>query len=123
MVFSARGASGGLGTLQNTSKLKLVAEKEKVHQLFTKFQHQESKEVFSLFNVYVLVNAKEDKICWDSLRDMVDGEELENIFIAGDLNISLFQGEKQGGCIVRDLAREWVEDLIHEWDLLDIKPY
>jgi hypothetical protein len=52
----------------------------------------------------------------------VDVEALENIIIAGDLNISLNQREKRGGNIVRDLTREWVEDLIHNWDLIDIKP-
>jgi exonuclease III len=62
-AVSARGASGGLGTLWNASKLNMVAEKQNVHWLFTKFQHQESKEVFSLFNVYVPVNAGEKKNC------------------------------------------------------------
>ena len=60
-VVSARGASGGLGTLWNASKLNMVAEKQNVHRLFTKFQHQESKEIFSFFNVYVPVNVGEKK--------------------------------------------------------------
>ena len=101
----------------------MVAEKKNVHWLFTKFQHLDSKEVFSLFNVYVPVNAGENKYFWDSLRSLVDEEVLENIIIAGDLNISLSQREKLGGNIVRDPAREWVEDLIHDWDLFDIKPF
>jgi exonuclease III len=121
-AISARGASGGLGTLWNDSKYKMVAGKKNVHWLLTKFQHQDSMEVFSLFNVYVPVNAGEKKFCWDSLRDLADEGVLENIIIAGDLNISLSQSEKRGGCIVRDPAREWVEDLIQDWDLLDVKP-
>eukprot|EP00253_Pinus_taeda_P007450 PITA_07450 len=28
----------------------------------------------------------------------------------------------RGGSVVRDLAREWIEDLLQDWDLLDIKP-
>ena len=103
-VVSARGESGGLGTLWNASKFNMVAEKKNVHWLFTKFQHQDSKEVFSIFNVYVPVNAGENKSCWDSLRSLADEEVLENIIIAGDLNISLSQSEKRGGNIVRDLA-------------------
>jgi hypothetical protein len=79
-------------------------------------------EVFSLFNVYVPVNAGEKKLCWDSIRDLADEGVLENTIIAGDLNISLSQSEKRGGCIVRDPTREWVEDLIQDWDLLDVKP-
>ena len=30
--------------------------------------------------------------------------------------------EKKGGSIVRDQAREWVEDIILHWDLMDVKP-
>jgi exonuclease III len=93
-AISARGASRGLGTLWNASKFNMVAEKKNVHWMFTKFQHIDSKEVFSLFNVYVLVNAGEKKSCWDSLRSLADEEVLENIIIAGDLNISLSQREK-----------------------------
>ena len=62
-AISARGASRGLGTLWNTSKLQLVAEKQNTHWLLTKFQHQDSKEVFTLFNVYAPVNAREKKSC------------------------------------------------------------
>ena len=42
--------------------------------------------------------------------------------MGGDLNVTLAQDEKRGGSIVRDPAREWVEDLASAWDLLDIKP-
>jgi len=47
---------------------------------------------------------------------------MENIIIAGDLNLTLHSSEKRGGCIVRDPAREWAEDILQEWDMLDIKP-
>ena len=30
--------------------------------------------------------------------------------------------EKKGGSLVRDPAREWVEDFILDWELEDIKP-
>eukprot|EP00253_Pinus_taeda_P010030 PITA_10030 len=39
-----------------------------------------------------------------------------------DLNLTLLLAYKRGGNIVRDLEREWAEDLIQDWDLLDIKP-
>jgi hypothetical protein len=42
--------------------------------------------------------------------------------VAGDLNVTLSQVEKKGGSIVRDPAREWVEDLISDWELEDIIP-
>ena len=45
-----------------------------------------------------------------------------NIIISGDLNVTLAANEKKGGSIVRDPSREWVEDIILGWDLIDIKP-
>ena len=42
--------------------------------------------------------------------------------MAGDLNVTLASSEKKGGSLVRDPSREWVEDIILGWDLLDIKP-
>eukprot|EP00253_Pinus_taeda_P017272 PITA_17272 len=66
--------------------------------------------------------SKEKRICWDSLRRQADLGNLENVIIAGDLNITLHSSEKRGGCIVRDPSREWAEDLLQDWDLIDIKP-
>ena len=45
-----------------------------------------------------------------------------NIIISGDLNVTLAANEKKGGSIVRDPFREWIEDIILGWDLIDIKP-
>jgi hypothetical protein len=42
--------------------------------------------------------------------------------LGGDLNLTLALEEKKGGSIVRDPAREWVEDIMLDWDLEDIKP-
>ena len=42
--------------------------------------------------------------------------------LAGDLNVTLALSEKKGGTPVRDPAREWVEDIMLDWDLEDIKP-
>ena len=38
------------------------------------------------------------------------------------MNVTLALLEKKGGSPVRDPAREWVEDIIMDWDLEDIKP-
>eukprot|EP00253_Pinus_taeda_P011603 PITA_11603 len=75
-----------------------------------------------MFNLYALVLPSEKKHCWDLLQSYLFLHNLENIIIAGDLNVSLAAEEKKGGSLVRDLAREWVEDLILDWDLEDIKP-
>jgi len=70
--------------------------------------------------VHVLL--EENKICWDTLKDFLLQNELENIILGGDLNLTLTASEKKGGSIVRDPAREWVEDIISDWELEDIRP-
>jgi len=40
----------------------------------------------------------------------------------GEFNTTISLEEKKGGSLVRDLFRENMEDLISDWDLLDIKP-
>jgi exonuclease III len=65
----------------------------------------------------------EEKIfCWDTLKDYLLLNELENIIIGRDLNVTLTMTEKKGGSIVRDPAREWVEDIMSDWELEDVKP-
>lgn len=85
-------------------------------------QHLVTKEIFHLFNVYIPANAGEKKACWDSIRSQEDLVNLENIIIVGDLNLTLLSSNKRGGSVVRYPARECTEDLMQDWDLLDIKP-
>jgi hypothetical protein len=42
--------------------------------------------------------------------------------LGGDLNVTLATTEKKGGSIMRDPAREWVEDIMADWELEDVKP-
>jgi hypothetical protein len=42
--------------------------------------------------------------------------------MAEDFNIILTNSEKKGGNIVCNTMRERMEDLISNWDLLDVKP-
>eukprot|EP00253_Pinus_taeda_P010786 PITA_10786 len=72
--------------------------------------------------MYIPVKAVEKKSCWDSIGTQADLVNLENIIIAGDLNLTLLSIDKRGGSIARDPAREWAEDLMQDWDLLDINP-
>eukprot|EP00253_Pinus_taeda_P009185 PITA_09185 len=117
----ARGASGGIGTLWNMSKFAVLFEARKTYWLLLKMQNLVTKEIFCLFNVYSAINIWEKKNCWDSIRQQANLTNLENIIIAGDLNLILHSSEKRGGSIVRDLARKWVEDILQDWDMLDIK--
>jgi hypothetical protein len=62
--------------------------------------------------VYVPVNARDKKACWDSIRNQADLVNLENIIIVDDLNLTLLSTDKRGGSVVQDSAREWAEDLM-----------
>ena len=56
---------------------------------------------------------------------MVDFIEIytpRNIIIVGDLNLIFDSKEKRGGNKSKDQMLPLVEDLMHQWDLLDIKP-
>ena len=72
--------------------------------------------------MYVPTLYYEKRKCWDSIDSFLSLYNPRNIIIAGDLNVTLAAEEKKGGTIVRDQAREWVEDIILNWDLMDIKP-
>ena len=76
----------------------------------------------ALFNLYVPVNLIEKKDCWTSLSQFIETHYPINIIVAGDLNIILHPMEKKGGVRGKDHFHEFVETLIHAWDLLDFKP-
>ena len=119
---NSRGASGGIATFWDTTLYDLEAEERSMHWVFTKLTHKISGRTVSLFNLYVPVLHAEKKDCWNSLESYLNLKQPDNIIIAGDLNITLAANEKKGGTPVRDPAREWVEDIILGWDLIDIKP-
>jgi exonuclease III len=121
-AIPARGASGGIDTLWNDNKFTVLLEVRNTHWLLLKMQNLDTKETFCLFNVYSPVSVGGKKDCWDSIRRQAELTQLENIIIAGDLNLTLHPSEKRGGSVVRDPAREWVEDIMQDWDLLDTKP-
>jgi ribonuclease HI/exonuclease III len=119
---NARGASGGLCTMWNATKFDLLLTELRMHWTCTQLLHKDSGHSVSLFNIYVPQHIDEKRLCWQSLQEFLSEKDLENIVIGGDLNVTLSAEEKRGGSIVRDPAREWVEDLISTWDLMDIKP-
>jgi exonuclease III len=122
VVGNAKGTSGGLFTLWNASKIDMLSSDTCMHLIHTKFLHKDSGYQVCVFNIYVPQHLGEKKHCWESLQDYLQQNSLNNIILGGDLNVNLAQGETRGGSIVRDPAREWVEDLASAWDLLDIKP-
>lgn len=111
-AVSSRGTSGGLATFWNTMSLELIEEESTTHWLFTKLCHIESGHSVSLVNIYAPVLLSEKKECWESIKRFLSLNHLDNIVLAGDLNVTLAVSEKKGGSPVRDPAREWVEDII-----------
>ena len=119
---NSRGASGGIATFWDTALYDLEVEERTMHWVFTKLTHKISGRTVSLFNLLCSCTACRKKDCWNSLESYLNLKQPDNIIVAGDLNITLAANEKKGGTPVRDPAREWVEDIILGWDLIDIKP-
>ena len=69
-----------------------------------------------------LFHFQKKKDCWNLLESYLNLQQPENIIVAGDLNVTLATNEKKGGSPVRDPSREWIEDIILDWELIDIKP-
>ena len=119
---NSRGASGGIATFWDASLYEIEHENRTLHWVFTKLIHKSSGQIVSLFNLYVPAVYSEKKDCWNTLESFLNLHQLENIIVAGDLNVTLAANEKKGGTLVIDPSREWVEDIILGWDLIDIKP-
>jgi exonuclease III len=122
VVGDARGASGGICTLWDASRIDMISSHICMHWIHTKVHHKSTGCQVSIFNIYAPQLLGEKNHCWDSLQTYLQQNNLSNIILGGDFNVTLAQDEKRGGSIVRDPAREWVEDLAAAWDLLDIKP-
>ena len=67
----------------------------------------------ALFNLYVPVNFKEKKDCWNSLSNFIEIHTPINIIVARDLNIILDPNKKRGGVRGKDPLQKLVESLIH----------
>ena len=92
------------------------------HWIFTELFHSDSKTSITLFNLYVPVNYSEKQYCWSTLSDFLESCSPSNIILAGDLNIVLASNEKKGGLRGKYFMQDIVENLIQEWNLIDIKP-
>ena len=122
IAIRSKGASRGIATFWDSTKFEMIKEECSDHWIFTSFLHWDSGQQVSLFNMYVPTLFSEKRSCWDSIDLFLSQHRPRNIIIAGDLNVTLATEEKKGGSIVRDQAREWVQDIILNQDLMDIKP-
>jgi exonuclease III len=95
-MVSVRGASGGIGSLWNSSTLEILKIENYTQWILTILLHKESGIQVSIFNLYVLVLPEEKKVCWNKLREFLDMHQIENIIIVGDLMSLYPKGEKRG---------------------------
>ena len=122
MCKNNRGTSGGLATLSCEDKFLLKKLLVTQHWIYSYLQHISSKISLALFNLYVPINFKEKKECWNTLSDFIEIRSPSNIIMAGDLNIVLEPKEKKGGVRGKDPLQDTMESLIQASDLLDFKP-
>lgn len=111
-----------MGTLWDTFKYDLLEEESCMHWIFTRVLHKETGQQVSLFNLYASVLLSEKRECWDFVSCLLSSHKPENIIVARDLNVTLSPAKIKGGTPVRDPTREWVEDIMLDWGLEDIKP-
>jgi hypothetical protein len=120
-TVSTRGASGGIGSLWNSSTFEILKTQHYIHWILTILLQKELSIQVSIFNLYVPILLEEKKDCWNKLKEFLRMHQIENIILTRDLNVTLSQGGKKGGAIVRDPIQEWVEDTILYWELEYIK--
>ena len=94
IAVSSRGASRGIATLWDPSKVEIVSSATSPHWIFTKILLKDSNLHLSLFNVYVPIALSEKQFCWTNLNDHMITSHLDNFVIAGDLNLILSFEEK-----------------------------
>ena len=80
---NARGASGGLGTVWNTNKFELISADSTTHWIHTKLLHKATDRLVSLFNIYVPQILLEKQQCWETLKDYLQHNDLDNIILGG----------------------------------------
>ena len=89
--------------------------------LLIKLEDKDSKNFFWVGNVYgPTLNAQKERF-WKSLEEQCAGKLLLPCYIAGDFNVTISADERRGGTKVRDPFGERLEDLISQWNLIDIK--
>ena len=122
IAVSAQGTCGCLDTIWSADKFTLLSSFASQHWIFIELQCSISNNSIALFNLYVPVNQVEKKECWISLSKFLDSSFLSFIILDGYLNIIFDPSEKKGGVLGKDPMLEFVESILHTWDLLDFNP-
>jgi hypothetical protein len=80
------------------------------------------EKVLFNFNIDMPFINKDKTICWNSLLSLQGIMSFAPLIFVGDFNTTLHVFEKRGIFLVRDSSREYMEDLVASYDLMDIKP-
>lgn len=119
---NARGESRGINTPCMDIILELRGTKIRQHIVLTILKHKELECILHLFNVYAPVIYGDKRILWDTLLQFKEENLHQQSIVDGVFNTMLYSYEKRGGNQIQDPFKERMEDLISEWDLLDINP-
>jgi hypothetical protein len=77
---------------------------------------------YLIFNIY-MPSIYQDKVhCWKSLVALRDQVSSSPYIFVGDFNTTLHVLEKREGNVVRDSTKEFMEVLLVDLNLVDIKP-
>ena len=96
LAVSARGASGGIGSLWRKDGFNLIHSVSNTHWILSILLHKDSSIQLSLFNIYVPILYMEKKSWWKSIQDCLSSQNINNIILVGDLNITLRFKDKKG---------------------------
>lgn len=96
-AVSSRRSLGGVATLWTDDHFHLLNSHETQHWIYIELKHLESNLTIAIFNLYVPVFYAEKRECWNSLFDFLDLHSLNNVILAGDLNIVMKLKEKRWG--------------------------
>eukprot|EP00253_Pinus_taeda_P004132 PITA_04132 len=85
-------------------------------------ENKEDKQTIIIYNIYVPNHYRDKDCCWRDLKSNIDEEGSSNIILGGDLNLILHANEKRGGSFISDSYRIHLENIMQEYELMDIVP-
>ena len=62
--------------------------------IFSQIFHLHTKETVNIFNIYAPIFLGDKQFCWESIRELENEIQMDNVILAGDMNIALSQEEK-----------------------------
>jgi len=122
VALEATGASGGINTIWDKRKWELMTQKISRHWIRTELRNPNTKEQYSIINVYSPNHYREKEQCWKSVKEEIAERQSGHLILGGDLNLIRNTKEKFGGTFHNDPSREALEEIIGYYKLIDIPP-